>query len=100
MGVQDTLLAAARNYLDITWEDTAGDTKLSGILLRGMTFINNKAGAAQDYWGETAAKALLLDYVRYAMANALQDFPNDFTSELLSLRIMSEVAIYETNTIV
>jgi len=26
------LLEAVRNYLDITWEDTAGDLKLSGII--------------------------------------------------------------------
>ena len=34
----DELLAAAKNYLDITWEDQEGDKKLSGILEPGKTW--------------------------------------------------------------
>lgn len=33
------LLPGVRNYLDITWDDPAGDRKLVGIILRGMDYI-------------------------------------------------------------
>ena len=32
--MSDTLLEAARNYLDYTWADEAADRKLTGILER------------------------------------------------------------------
>ena len=91
------LLEAAKNYLDITWDDDAGDDKLSGILARGMTTIDDIAGAPQDYSAETRAKALLFDYCRYAMANALQDFQGDFSGELMAIRILTEVMLFEAN---
>jgi len=38
------LLTAVRNYLGITWADDAGDVKLSGIIARGMKYLNRIAG--------------------------------------------------------
>lgn len=87
----DILLADARNYLDITWKDPEGDVKLLGILARGMEYLDHAAGVELDYVEETAARALLLDYVRYVRAGALQDFGRDFASELLGLHIAGEV---------
>lgn len=89
--VPDILLADARNYLDITWADGDGDVKLRGILARGMGYLDHAAGMALDYGEGTAHRALLLDYVRYVRAGALQDFGRDFASELLGLHIAGEV---------
>ena len=89
--VPDALLADARNYLDITWTDPDGDVKLLGILARGMGYLDHAAGVALDYGEGTAARALLLDYVRYVRAGALQDFGRDFAPELLGLHIAGEV---------
>lgn len=86
------LLASAKNYLDMTWEDTAGDTKLSGILSRGITYLDHRAGVELDYADGTEAQGLLFDYARYVRANALQGFETDFLSELLRLHIDGEVA--------
>ena len=68
------LLKAVRNYLDITWDDPALDEKLNGIIQRGKTYLNRIAGEALDYVEGTKGLELLLEYVRYARANALQDF--------------------------
>ena len=42
------MLGDVRNYLDITWQDDETDRKLTGIIKRGMAYINQAAGAEQD----------------------------------------------------
>lgn len=85
--VNDALIRAARNYLDITWDDPAGDEKLAGILSRGMEYLDGKAGKDQDYDQETNARALLFDYCRYARANALEEFDANFIHDITALRL-------------
>ena len=88
------LLTAVRNYLDITWEDPAGDEKLSGILARGIKYINSVAGAELDYTVEDKPRELLFDYCRYVRSNALDEFAINYQHELLSLQIQQEVKDY------
>jgi hypothetical protein len=88
------LLTAVRNYLDITWDDPAGDEKLSGIIARGIKYINATAGAELDYTVEDKPRELLLDYCRYARSNALNEFAVNYQHELLSLQIAQEVKDY------
>lgn len=90
----EELLKAARNYLDVTWEDPAGDEKLLGILSRGITYLNRIAGEDLDVSEGTRGRELLLDYVRYVRAGALQDFARDFALELNGLNVEREVAQY------
>ena len=92
------LLEAARNYLDITWVDAAGDTKLTGIIERGMKYIDSLAGAAMDYSIEDKSRELLLDYCRYGRSNALNEFQTNYLHELLSLQISQEVKAYKALT--
>lgn len=98
MVLPDGLLEAAKNYLDITWIDLAGDEKLSGIIARGMKYIDSVAGAAQDYTIEDKPRELLLDYCRYVRSNALNEFQTNYLHELLSLQIAKEVEAYEAST--
>lgn len=91
----DELLKAARNYLDITWEDQTLDEKLSGIIRRGKGYLDRIAGETLDYAEGTKGRELLFEYVRYARANALQDFGGDFSSELNALHADGEVARFE-----
>lgn len=88
------LIDDVKNYLDITWTDVATDTKLAGIIQRGQSYLNRAAGAELDYDEEGQAKALLLDYCRYARSNALEDFQNNYLHELLSLQMTQEVQEY------
>jgi len=85
------LLADTKNYLDITWEDEATDKKLSGILRRGMNYLDDKAGASLNYLEEGNTRALLFDYVRYARANALDEFEDNYLHDLLALNLKHRV---------
>lgn len=83
----ENMLHDVRNYLDITYADEGIDQKLLGIMERGMDYLDRKAGEAQDYEKEGAARALLFDYCRYARNNALELFEQNFMAELVGLRI-------------
>lgn len=92
------LLEDVRNYLDITWEDEAGDKKLSGIISRGIKYIDKIAGSEMDYTVEDKPRELLFDYCRYVRSNALDQFQKNYLHELLSLQIGQEVKRYEEST--
>lgn len=94
MPLPEGLLEAVKNYLDITWEDDAGDEKLSGIIARGIKYINLVAGAELDYIDEDKPRELLFDYCRYVRSNALNEFAINYQHELLSLQIQQEVKAY------
>ena len=75
-----------KNYLDVTWTDTATDTKISGILSRAESFINSYAGATIDFETDLSAKQLLFDLCRYIYCNSLEDFKVNFRGDLIALR--------------
>ena len=89
------LLEDVKNYLDITWTDIGTDIKLTGIIARGMKYIDGIAGSAMDYTTENKPRELLLDYCRYARSNALNEFQKNYLHELLTLQITLEVEAYE-----
>lgn len=88
------LLEDARNRLDITWEDTEGDQKLSGILRRGMCYLDDLAGEALDYTEEGLQRELLFTYAVYVRSEALDEFQVHYLPELLKLQTRREVARY------
>ena len=94
MSLPPGLLEAVKNYLDITWDDPEGDIKLSGIIARGMQYLNKVAGAELDYMEEDKPRELLFDYCRYVRSNALDEFQTNYLHELLSLQIEQEVKAY------
>lgn len=93
------LLAAVKNYLDITWEDTATDDKLTGIISRGIAYIDRHAGSTLDYSIEDNPRALLMDYCRYAWSNALDEFSINYLPEILALEITESVKAYEASIV-
>lgn len=94
MALPNGLLEAVRNYLDITWSDDAGDLKLSGIIARGIKYIDSVAGEACEYAAEDKPRELLFDYCRYVRSNALDEFQTNYLSELLALQNQKEAARY------
>ena len=88
------LLAAVRNYLSITWVDADLDSKITGMINRGITYVDDCGGDEFDYAAEGQARSLLFDYVRYARSGALSDFWADYRVELVALRSATEVAKY------
>ena len=39
ISVDEALLKSMKNDIDMTWEDSAGDEKLSGMIFRGMSIV-------------------------------------------------------------
>lgn len=95
MALPEGLLKDVKSYLDITWVDVTTDIKVTGIIERGIKYIDRIAGSAMNYTVEDKPKELLLDYCRYARSNALDMFQNNYLHELLSLQIDKEVEAYE-----
>jgi hypothetical protein len=94
MALPAGLLEAVKNYLDITWEDADLDTKLTGIIARGMKYLDSVAGVELDYTAEDKPRELLLDYCRYVRSNALDEYMTNYLPELLTLQMRTEVAAY------
>lgn len=95
MALPEGLLSAVKNYLDITWEDGDGDTKLTGIVSRGMSYLDGIAGTTLDYEIEAQPRALLFDYCRYVRSGLKEDFETNFFSELIALQNREAVRAYE-----
>jgi hypothetical protein len=95
MALPDGLLSDVKIYLDITWTDENTDKKITGIIERGIKYIDGVAGAAQDYTIEDKPRELLFDYCRYIRSNALPEFQANYLPELLTLQMRQEVADYE-----
>ena len=98
MALPNGLLEDVRLYLDITWADADTDKKITGIIERGIKYINRLAGATLDYSVEDKPKELLSDYCRYVRSNALSEFMNNYLSEILTLQMYQEVKDYETES--
>lgn len=82
----DGLLADVKNYLNITWEDEATDTKVSGLIASGMVYLNLKYGEEADYTADGMPRTLLMEYVRYARDSALDVFENNYQALLLGMQ--------------
>lgn len=95
MSLPEGLLEDIKTYLDITWADEPTDKKLTGIIERGIKYIDRIVGTTMNYSAEDKPKELLLDYCRYARSNALEMFQKNYLHELLSLQIDKEVEAYE-----
>ena len=88
MTEDEKLLSDIKNYLDITWSDEATDKKLTGIINRGKSYLQDIAGSFSiDFAVECKARSLLFDYCRYARSNAIEMFEINFKSQLISLRL-------------
>lgn len=83
------LLAAAKNYLDITWQDESTDGKLSGIVARGKARLQKVAGSSLSFTVDAPETALLLDYCLYAWSSALAEWETAYKSELIALRLQT-----------
>lgn len=85
------LIEEVKNYVDFTWEDPAEERKLIGIVERAKAYfcrlLDNKDF---DFSVESFEKQLFLDYCRYAFCGALNDFFENYQTELLAVQVGSE----------
>lgn len=95
------LLDAVKAYLKITWQDDATDAEVRGYIKRGMTRLQEIAGAPLDFTAEDQDYyQLLLDYCRYARSQALEVFEKNFEAELLDLNLSTQAPIIDSLTII
>ena len=92
------LLEEVRNFLDVTYVDASGDLKLTGIIARGMAYLDLKAGATMDYSVEDLPKTLLLNYCLYDNSKALDEFETNYLSIIMSMEQRETVKAYKTLT--
>ena len=85
------LLEGIRNALTITWNDAS----LTGIIARGIAFLDEIAGVQLDYSVEGKARELLINYCQYARASALDQFAVNYSEDLTFFQIGEEVKRYE-----
>lgn len=90
----ESLLSDIKNYLNITWDDSATDLKIIGLIEDGIVYLDLKRGAPADYTVPGLPRTLLKDYVRYARDSALDVFENNYQALLLGMRNQSEVKEY------
>lgn len=83
---EDILLTDARLTLDVTWDDSETNLKISRIIERAKARLNEQAGTEVDYLADPTAEQLLLDYVRYIWNNSAEDFEVNFKNNLVSFR--------------
>lgn len=85
--IPEELFEDIKNFLDITWEMNAGEKeKLSGIIKRGMNYLEGKIGEC-NFDKDTQEKELLTNYCMYARAGQVSEFVNNYLGEIISLQI-------------
>lgn len=84
--VPPELLAAAENYLNITWNDQATDDKVCGLIASGTAYLDLKGGGVLDYEADGMPRTLLLEYVRYGYSSALDVFETNYINQILTMR--------------
>lgn len=93
------LLEDVKNYLNITWTDTATDSKIKGMIANGMMRIDRLCGDPADYSEDGEPRELLFEYVRYARDGALDVFDNNYQARLVSLQNNKAVERYAQKSI-
>ena len=84
--INQDLISDVKIYLDITWADDNTDKKVTGIIKRGIIFLDDKAGAELNYLEESRARELLMEYCRYTRDGILDKFMINYAPFLTDLR--------------
>lgn len=74
-------------YLNFEWADEDFRADLERMVTRGTDYLEWIAGEKLDFKKDNLAKSLLFDYVRYSVAQALDEFSTDYENLLLTLAI-------------
>lgn len=80
VNVSSELLADVKNHLNITWNDTATDSKITNLINMGIAYIDDKCGEPSDYESDGHPRTLLFEYVRYARDGAMDVFEDNYLS--------------------
>ena len=96
--VPDELLADVKNYLNITWNDEATDSKIRSLIASAAFYLEGKGVGPLDFETDGMPRTLLMEYVRYARAEALDVFENNYLSLILDMQNEGMVKEYVEST--
>lgn len=77
------ILDEVKRKLGITWDEDDG--YLLAVIEKAKDYIDGKCGAKFDYSIVGQHRTLMIERCFYDYNNALQDFENNYQSELLAL---------------
>lgn len=92
------LLVDVKNHLNITWDDSATDEKIRGLIAAATVYLDGKGGTALDYDADGLPRMLMMEFVRYARDEALDVFENNYMSLILSMQNEMAVMNYVEET--
>lgn len=81
------LISYIQTQCDKLWIDENMRTKLTNIVNDGIQYLDSIYGADGDYSKQGIFRALLVNYVQYTLANALDDFSKNYAGELIGLHL-------------
>lgn len=86
------LIDEVKAYLDITWDDSATNIKLQGMIERAKKRLIELSGNDDlNFDIEDSPKELLLNRVRYERSGALDEFESDYKQEIIFLQNREKV---------
>ena len=86
MDIPTGLLKHIKTRVGITWDDNATDESLRGIVEEGIEYIENKRGAPSDFEVAGAPRRILVEYCRYARADALDVFEANYLTQIIAMQ--------------
>ena len=95
--MSDSLMMKVRTMLDYTSSESVNSDKLSMMIEDGKQRLRSYAPDLSDgdFEKPTAARELLMSYVRYANSNATEVWADNYSEEITRLRMAYEVRAHE-----
>lgn len=79
------LLKDVKSYLRITWDDEDGENILP-MIERAIYYFKSVTGTDVDFVNDGQNRQLLLDRCRYVRNHAVEEFEENFKSEIINLQ--------------
>ena len=89
------LLVELKNHLQITWDDSATNKRLSTSIKNGKRFFNDLCEHEFTFEEGSTERELLMERCRYDWNNALDEFKTNFKSDLSKLIMDIAIMQYE-----
>ena len=74
-----------KEYLRISWDED--DKVLDMHIAQGIAYLDDLVSEPINFEQDQVAKCILFNYLRYAYNNAIEDFEDNFKSNILKLQI-------------
>lgn len=84
-----------KNYLQISWDDSATNTRLNISIKNGKRFFNELCEHEFTFAEGSTERELLMERCRYDWNNALDEFKVNYKSELSKLVMDIAILQYE-----